>query len=1034
MKLGKQGISLALVAAGMVITPIAAVAAEPDPTGLDQLKADADQTVTLKKEGATGQIGFVSTKGDLMPEVAADSKSKAAEKARKYLDKYAPVFGAEADQLDQAKVSTTPAGWTVEFEQVYKDVPVFAGVLKAHVDKAGDLTSVNGFAAPDLDLSTTPKWSKDKAAAKALELVKAKPADAQADAKVDTTGVEVVKADLNVYRMGAAQGVSGKSLLAWVIEVSNQSTVRETVVIDATTGKPVNRYSMIHAAHDRELYEAYVADDGGTPNDPSDDTIGGLDTPVWSENDAFPGALDQDQQNEVATTGESYWLYKNTFGRDSYDGAGAKMVTVNNDPRISCPNANWNGATTNYCSGVTSDDVVAHEWGHAYTEYTSGLIYQWQPGALNEAYSDMWGSTVDLINSRENDSSEEVKRSADGACSTSSPARVKFEITAPADAAGLCQVASASWTAADAFASPVTANIVVARDAANTEGPSETDGCTAFANAADVAGKWAYVDRGTCSFQIKANNAVAAGAAGLVVGNNSAAAPSTMSGTSTIPGVMIDMAHGAKVRTAGSATATISQTTNTDESTRWLMGEDSSAFGGAIRDMWNPTCYGDPGKVSDQEYHCDTTDSGGVHTNSGVINHHYALLVDGGDYNGTTVPGIGLDKAANLIWHAQTNYLTPTSGFPEYAQAMVSSCADLTGLTTLKKPTLGTSTSQTGGGETPGGEATAPALEPITATDCAAVAAANTATELTKEPVQCNFGPMLDPNTPALCGEGTNEVTTYSEDFEDGLTGWTQDAESLVPGNDYPWETKSGVEGNETTAAWGPDPVEGECGGPGDITSRNGLISPEITVPAGKTPRLTFDHSVRTESTWDGGNVKVSVNGGEFTLVDKAAYLFNAPAGTMAAGSGYLEGQPAWTGTDGGQFTGQWGTTIVDLDAIADAGDTVKFRFDLGRDGCNGVEGWAVDNVSVSYCTEKAVPEISASSPKKGKVEITVDGERASGEIVVTENGKRVGRFGLKKNETATFGASRGTHTYEVAYSGDRKNEAITETVTVRVK
>ena len=38
------------------------------------------------------------------------------------------------------------------------------------------------------------------------------------------------------------------------------------------------------------------------------------------------------------------------------------------------------------------------------------------------------------------------------------------------------------------------------------------------------------------------------------------------------------------------------------DSFRWLIGEDSPAFGGAIRDMWTPTCYGDPGKVSDAEY------------------------------------------------------------------------------------------------------------------------------------------------------------------------------------------------------------------------------------------------------------------------------------------------------------------------------------------------------------------------------------------------------------------------------------------------
>ena len=83
-------------------------------------------------------------------------------------------------------------------------------------------------------------------------------------------------------------------------------------------------------------------------------------------------------------------------------------ITVNNDPRIACPNANWNGLTTNYCDGVTSDDVVAHEWGHAYTEYTHGLIYQWQSGALNESYSDIWGETVDLINGREDEGEGDI--------------------------------------------------------------------------------------------------------------------------------------------------------------------------------------------------------------------------------------------------------------------------------------------------------------------------------------------------------------------------------------------------------------------------------------------------------------------------------------------------------------------------------------------------------------------------------------------------------------------------------------------------
>ena len=90
----------------------------------------------------------------------------------------------------------------------------------------------------------------------------------------------------------------------------------------------------------------------------------------------------------------------------------------------------------------------------------------------------------------------------------------------------------------------------------------------------------------------------------------------------------------------------------TDNSTRWLLGEDIGT-GGAIRDMYNPNCYANPGRVTDTAYYvCSTADQGGVHTNSGVPNHAYALLVDGGTYNGQTISPIGLTKAAHIYFRA----------------------------------------------------------------------------------------------------------------------------------------------------------------------------------------------------------------------------------------------------------------------------------------------------------------------------------------------------------------------------------------------
>ena len=56
-------------------------------------------------------------------------------------------------------------------------------------------------------------------------------------------------------------------------------------------------------------------------------------------------------------------------------------------------------------------------------------------------------------------------------------------------------------------------------------------------------------------------------------------------------------------------------------------------------------------------------------------NHALRLLVDGGTFNGGTVPGIGLDKAAHIYWRAQSAYLTPTSDFADHADALDAACA-----------------------------------------------------------------------------------------------------------------------------------------------------------------------------------------------------------------------------------------------------------------------------------------------------------------------------------------------------------------------
>lgn len=93
---------------------------------------------------------------------------------------------------------------------------------------------------------------------------------------------------------------------------------------------------------------------------------------------------------------------------------------------------------------------------------------------------------------------------------------------------------------------------------AGTPAGTATDGCeTPFVNAAAVAGKIAFVDRGFCTFAVKAKNAQLNGAIGVVIGNVAASTnpESTigMSGadaTVTIPAVQVPLTLANSVRTA----------------------------------------------------------------------------------------------------------------------------------------------------------------------------------------------------------------------------------------------------------------------------------------------------------------------------------------------------------------------------------------------------------------------------------------------------------------------------------------------------
>ena len=114
----------------------------------------------------------------------------------------------------------------------------------------------------------------------------------------------------------------------------------------------------------------------------------------------------------------------------------------------------------------------------------------------------------------------------------------------------------------------------------------------------------------------------------------------------------------------------------------WENGEDIVLNGNsAIRSMLNPNLYGQPdtyggtywfntsgctpiGDPRDPNYN----DNCGVHRNSGVMNHWFYILVNGKNSTNDlgdpfNVKGIGIDKAAKIVYHTENQFWTPGSGF-----------------------------------------------------------------------------------------------------------------------------------------------------------------------------------------------------------------------------------------------------------------------------------------------------------------------------------------------------------------------------------
>lgn len=363
--------------------------------------------------------GVLSGKGE------ADTTQEALrflEKHREYFHVNRPSRDLKLEKTEKDKLGMKH----FRFQQMKEGFPVEGAVLTVHTDEKGSVRTVNGQIDQKIDdrsLDTRVEISKKEAVKVAKEAVSAPehlfehPVTEQVVYPSDGKGILTYKVNLNFL---------GKEPGNWF------------VYVDAKTGKVVDKYNAMMDADElkqatgvgvgvkgtqRKLNLAkdnsgrgaifYLRDITRRPHmqdiltydfknqwDSGTNPLPGVlfqnKSASWKD-DYHRAAVDAHYNSEMV-----YEYYLREHNRNSIDGKGMAIVsTVHYGEDYN--NAFWNGKQMTYGDGDGSYfislsaglDVAAHEMTHGVTTHSAGLVYRNQPGALNEAFSDIFGALVD---------------------------------------------------------------------------------------------------------------------------------------------------------------------------------------------------------------------------------------------------------------------------------------------------------------------------------------------------------------------------------------------------------------------------------------------------------------------------------------------------------------------------------------------------------------------------------------------------------------------------------------------------------------
>ncbi|NJM05223.1 peptidase M4 family protein [Candidatus Gracilibacteria bacterium] len=366
---------------------------QPSPQGaFTALTARAGEALHISWNTHTGIPDFLSgitadARLPYTPTAAEIGKPLAI--ARGFLDENRALYGLRSVDEDLRLLRQEPdlqlAFSHFRFSQIYSGLPVFGREIVVHLDADDRVVAVNGQFQPQLALETTPTLSRARAEELALRDLLANQLEPFEQTTV-AHQLQPAATELIVYIHH-----DGAAYLAWKVSIITEAPLgrwtffvharREAVIHSIDSVMPVMRRITYSADNTTRIPGRKLIDEGERSRDPVAQA-------------AHDGA------------GIVYNFYFENFQRNAIDGQGSPLVSTvhyGSSPEDS-ENAAWIGDLQQMIYGDGGQifrplpyglDVVGHEFTHGVIDSSSRLIYELQPGALNESYADVFGALID---------------------------------------------------------------------------------------------------------------------------------------------------------------------------------------------------------------------------------------------------------------------------------------------------------------------------------------------------------------------------------------------------------------------------------------------------------------------------------------------------------------------------------------------------------------------------------------------------------------------------------------------------------------